>query len=153
MRNSDAERQSAATPLVAPDVECMLGTFPRLDSLCEHRRVEPTTAPRDRCVVNVIRDAEVAKWAEVTALDALRERALLDQVVRAQCQQVSAVHAIGGRGKPEHEPWLEVLNHPPVTASGGVMKLIDDYVVEPVRLELVQVPGECLHACEQHAGV
>ena len=72
MGNGDAERESATTALVAPDVERMLGSLLRLDGLCEHGRVEPATPPRDWRVVNVIRDAKVAERAEVTALDAFR---------------------------------------------------------------------------------
>ena len=90
--------------------------------------------------------------AEVTTLNALGERALVDQVVGAQRQQVSAVHTVGSRGKPEQESRLEMLDHPPVAAGRGVMKLVDDDVVELLRLKLVQVPGKGLHTGEQDAG-
>ena len=149
----DAERDGATAALVAPDVESVLGTFLRLDGLSQHRQVEPAAAPGDRRVVDVVGDPEVAKRAKVAALDALGERALVNQVVRAQRQQVRAVHAVGGRGKSEEECRLKVIDHPAVTAGGGVMELIDYDVVEPVGREPVQIPGERLDAGEQHAGV
>ena len=86
MADGDAERECAAAALVAPDVEGVLGAFLCLDGLGERRRVEPAAAPRDRRVVDVVGDAEVVERAQVAALDALGERALVDQVVRAQRQ-------------------------------------------------------------------
>jgi hypothetical protein len=150
--NGDAERESAAATLLAPDIKRMLGTFLCLDSLRERGRIEPSATPRYWRIVDVICDAEVMERAEVTAFDALGERALVNQVVRAQRQQVSAVHAIGSRGKPKHESRLEMLDHSPIAAGGGVVKLIDDDVVESIGLKLIQVRGKGLNTGEQDAG-
>jgi hypothetical protein len=45
-----------------------------------------------------------------------------------------------------------MLDHPPVAAGSSMVKLIYDDVVEPVRLELVQVSRECLDTGEHDAG-
>ena len=97
----------------------MLGPLLRLDGLSQRRWVEPATAPGDRRVVDIVGDPEVAKRAQVATLDPIGERALVHQVVRAQREQIGAVHAIGSGGKPEQESRLEVVHHPAVAAGGG----------------------------------
>src|SRR6516225_3802845 len=151
--HGDAERDAAATALVAPDIKGVLGTLLRFDGLSQRCWVEPATAPGDRRVVDIIGDAEVAKRTQVATLDSIGERALVNQVVRAQREQIGAVHAIGSGGKPEHESRLEVVEHPAVAAGGGVMELIYHDVVEPVGSKTVQIPSERLDSGEEHASV
>jgi len=75
------------------------------------------------------------------------------RLVRAQREQVRAVHPVRSRGEPKQELGLEMVDHPPVAAGGGVMELINHHVVEPVGREPVQVAGECPDAREKHARV
>jgi hypothetical protein len=77
---------------------------------------------------------------------------VVDEVVIAQREQVSAVEPLWGRGQIEQEPRTEVAEQPPVGSRGCMVKLVDHDVVELVGVESVEPPGQCLHAGEHDAG-
>ena len=56
----------------------------------------------------------------------------------AEAEQVGAVHALGGGGEAQQEPWGEVGDDPAVGGGGGVVELVDDHVVELGGGELVE---------------
>jgi hypothetical protein len=101
----------------------------------------------------VVGDPEVAKRTEVATLDPVGERTLVNQVVRAQREQIGSIHAIGSGSKPEQECRLEMVDHPAVATGGGMMELIDHDVIEPVGGKPMQIPGESLDSGEEHAGI
>src|SRR5262245_62026892 len=119
----------------------MLRALLGLDGLGKRTGVEPAAPPGNRRVVDVVGDAEIAERDEVPHLNAVRQRALEYPVVGTQREEVRAIHAVWRRSEAQQEVRPEVVDNPAVAASGSVMELVDDDVVEPLPVEPVQVPG------------
>ena len=146
MTGRNAETDRRALSMQAQLLQRVPGPGTGRNRRCQRRFIKTRRAPRDLGVIHLVRHAEIMEGRQQAPCDALMNVAAEHQVLAAERQQVAAIAALGCRGQAQEEAGCEIVEQATVTGRRGMMKLVDDDVVEVVGREAAQVlgPAQCL---------
>ena len=138
VRDAAAEHQRSCARMLLPGTPEGLHPGFGLRRRRERLRIEASVPPRNVLVVDLVLDAEVVKRNEASKLDTARYSGREGNQVVEQTEDVRGIRAIRRGRQPKQEMRVERIEDAAVGIGSGMVDLVDDDVVEVLRVKTLE---------------